>query len=571
MKQFKYIGISIAAAGLLVAASCSDFSDYNDTKVDATPSASATLWQNITENPQLTDFAKLVRKAGFDDDLNTSHFYTVWAPLDGTYDAAALMQNDSADILYQFVKNHVAEYNHVASGAFDKRIRTLNKKSFDFGGNGSYTYGGHAVVQPNLPSINGVMHTLSGAAKYYPSIYQYLDINDTVSLFNNYLKRYEYTYLDESNSVPGPMVGGLQTYIDSVMVTTNNMLSRLRSHIDREDSSYTVILPDNNAWRNAYSRIASCYNYIAKTKVQDLEVKAGSSSTTITEKTINIDAAHMKDSITNLFLAASLTFSNNDTYNKWLTDASQTSKDTLRTTTRNRLSNPADILARVQETDTMSNGVVHIVDSLAMYPWETYNPALYVTPFYNRVARVLTGNSTTVRVGRPDPSKGTFENGSLSYLWVAPTTNYAKPELDLYLPDVLSATYKFYCVFVPQNVDPDDTTTVIKPNQVNFTLSYCNAKGDLAEHRFSSKAGDNNPKTPTPFENNTEKVDTVYLGQFTFPVAYAGLADHYPNIKITTPFSVFNKTMMAKYTRDLRIAAIIMKPVEYAEFEEKQK
>lgn len=556
---------------MMAAASCSDFSDYNETKVDATPSASVTLWQNITENPQLTGFAKLIRKAGFDDDLNTSHFYTVWAPLDGTYDADALLQNDSAEILYQFVKNHIAEYNHVASGVFDKRVRTLNKKSYDFGGKGTYTYAGHTVVQPNLPSINGVLHTLSGAAKYYPNIYQYLSMNDTASLLNSYFKKYEYTYLDESNSVPGPMVGGLQTYIDSVMVTENTLLPRLGSYIDREDSSYTFIIPDNKAWREAYARIGKCFNYIENTVVQDLSSQTGSGSTTIPTKTHTVDAAYMKDSITSLIMAGTLSFSNNDAYNKWLTNASLASTDTLRATTRLKLSNPAGILARAVSVDTMSNGVVHVVDSLAMYPWETYNPELDITPFYNRLARVLTGNSSVVSVSKPDPTKGTFENGSLRYLWVAPTTNYAKPELDLYLPNVLSTTYRFYCVFVPQNVDLDDTATVIKPNQVNFTLSYCNAKGELAEHRFSSKAGDNNPKTPTPFENNTEKVDTVYLGQFTFPVAYAGFTDYYPNIKITTPFSVFNKVMMAKYTRDLRIAAIIMKPVEYAEFEEKQK
>jgi hypothetical protein len=35
--------------------------------------------------------------------------------------------------------------------------------------------------------------------------------------------------------------------------------------------------------------------------------------------------------------------------------------------------------------------------------------------------------------------------------------------------------------------------------------------------------------------------------------------------------SVFNKTLMAGFSRDLRIAAIIAKPLEYVNFEESNK
>jgi hypothetical protein len=35
--------------------------------------------------------------------------------------------------------------------------------------------------------------------------------------------------------------------------------------------------------------------------------------------------------------------------------------------------------------------------------------------------------------------------------------------------------------------------------------------------------------------------------------------------------SVFNKTLMAAFGRDLRVAAILAKPLEYVEFEESNK
>jgi len=122
--------------------------------------------------------------------------------------------------------------------------------------------------------------------------------------------------------------------------------------------------------------------------------------------------------------------------------------------------------------------------------------------------------------------------------------------------------------------------TSAKPNLLNFKLNYCNANGSVVAYNFSSKflesgkASDENPKNvnkTTAFTNNPEVADTVYLGQFTFPVAYAGLNEMSPCLHITNPISVFNKADMATYTRDVSIAAIIMKPVELAEFEENNK
>jgi hypothetical protein len=110
-------------------------------------------------------------------------------------------------------------------------------------------------------------------------------------------------------------------------------------------------------------------------------------------------------------------------------------------------------------------------------------------------------------------------------------------------------------VIVPANISLADSAAETKPNQINVKLNYCNEKGALADIDLGT------------YTNDTTKVDTLFIGQHTFPVCYAGLNNYYPNIKITSPFSVFNKTLMATYTRDLRIAAIILKPVEMEEYE----
>jgi hypothetical protein len=76
----------------------------------------------------------------------------------------------------------------------------------------------------------------------------------------------------------------------------------------------------------------------------------------------------------------------------------------------------------------------------------------------------------------------------------------------------------------------------------------------------------------TAFLNDPMKTDTIFIGRFTFPVNYRGLGeDYYPSIRISSPINVFNKTQLETYSRDIRIAAILLRPVELEEFEAKNK
>ena len=571
--------------------SCSDFDDYNTVTPDASLSATQTLWENIRQNTQLSDFASLLQKAGFDDELNQTQYYTVWAPLNGTFNAAEFQSLNNSALMRQFVQNHIASYAHSASGKISQRILMLNEKSYNFEGASAYTFDDVALREANLPSSNGILHTLDGVATFYPNLYEYVtnatlaDGKDLDSLRHFFLK-YETTYLDTERSVVGSIVNGMQTYVDSVMVTENVLWGSLNAKINNEDSTYTFLLPTNEAWTKAYDRMKSYYNYLPTTLAQTF------TSTTPGSAPISIDNAYWQDSLVCRHITRNLIFSNNDAYNQWVEkSASPLGSDTLRTTTRRKLSNPADILAQTKERLKMSNGVARIVDSLAFYPWETYAPELRVAAYsVDNQARVQTGFAQKVDVVNPDPTKVDLtapeNNGTLSYLWVEPNSGYAKPELDLYLPNVLSTTYDFYCVFVPRNVELGDTLPA-QPNRVIFTLNYCDENGVLKDYVFLDESEENinsfqevfnlkdnstNGTTIRGFSNNPSKVDTLYLGQFTFPVSYYGLGEGFcPNIKITSPFSVFNQSLLSSFSRDLRIAAIILKPKELVEFEESNK
>ena len=549
----------MAAAALLAATSCSDFSDYNDTPVSDVQQADRTLWENISQNDQLSDFATLVKKAGFDDELSQPHYYTVWAPLNGTYDASSLMSADSATVLYQFVKSHIAEYNHSVSGLVDERIHALNRKSFAFEGDGQYTYAGHTLRQLNLPNSNGIMHLLDGAARFYPNLYEYLFSCEGIDSVATFFKRYETSVLDTKNSVLGPTINGKQTYIDSVMITSNSLLNRIKAKLDKEDSTYTMLVPTNEAWLAHYDKISKCYNYINTTVAQNIDEATSTSSAPTAS--VTVDAAYTKDSLTRLHLVSDLVYNNNNYYNNWLIDDTVEPYDTLRSTTSGYMTNPQEIMSRVIDRETMSNGTFCLVDSLAFRPWESWCFPLGQSPLYSRT---WTGSNTMVYIDNTlfDAIKYVPKNPAqkqLGYLWVTPLSNYGKPQLDVKLRNVLSTTYNIYIVLAPgMDVGEDaDGNKFLKPNMLDFTLSYCDAKGKLATQKLNQKV-----------VNDPTRVDTLAVGTFTFPVAYAGLGDNvYPNLKITTDFGVFDKAKMAAYTRDFSIISILMRPVELEEFE----
>ena len=572
------------AAGMLAATSCSDFSDYNETPVDVVASGNQSLWENISKDGQLTEFASLLQRVGFDTKLSESRAYTVWAPADGTFNVNEFSQMNDSLLLQQFVKSHVAEYTHGATGMISERVHTLNNKSFLFEGDGSYTFDNIAVTRPNQPSSNGVMHVIGGAARFYPNLIEYLNMGEGFDNLRDYIMHYNDTTLSDE-SVKGPMVNGVQTYLDSVLVVNNSLINRLRAQIENEDSSYTFVIPTDEAYQKMYNRVKPLFNFITQTKVQDLtNDKFNSASSTLTRTSPKIDAAQLADSLTRFSIVRDLIYSNNDLYNQWVVGRGENT-DTLRSTTRRKLSNPDDILNkyRVGAPVELSNGNARIVDSLAFYPWETFNQQIDVNPrYYLAKSFSSTIHNQTLPEELVEDVFGP-ESGitNFRYYWIEPDGIYSKPDFFITLPDVLSAEYDFYVVFLPsawRQLGND-----ARPSKVNFQLNYCNTNGDLKNFFFSKGNADllqsgGKPvevkavNATTAFQNDPTKTDTVYIGRFKFPVAYAGLSgDYAPNIRCTTPVNPLIATQTKANTLSVRIAEIILKPVEDDQIEANNK
>lgn len=624
MKYNKKIAMMMAAAGMFVATSCSDFNDYNSVVESSNPAADKSLWHNISSMPEITDFAQVLKTVGYDAELNAPTTHTVWAPLNGTFNkdsVMALAQNPSARkaVIGQFVYDHVANYSHLESNPKDTVVYMLSKKLLRFSGKNTdnLTFDGKSVnkygVAYNIPSSNGLIYTINGVVPFRPNAYEEIFVdkksfNVFDSYFNKFVKKYEIVRLDEDASVKGEIVDGLQVYDDSVTVTTNSFVTGYRylnADLNNEDSLYTIIIPTDEAWQNAYDKIKKYYNYIPNIKYQNLSStdvnfagkKGGTCPATSTGKatilaaTAGVEAsnayvlsaapsdaeiqdtkAYWVDSLAKHWIVINSAFSEtNGKYNSKLRNCSAFANgDTLYSTAGNKLTNLCNLDESTILKQQLSNGHVRVVNKFPFYSFETYAKKITVQD-PDRVVSASGYKYDVMTCERKlfDDSFYKLDKDETTLRYVRATlpegSNFA-PELDFYLKDVLSTTYDIYAVVVPGKLEGDDTG---RPYTLRFDLHYTDEKNNP---QTGCLDGDTLQTTIAkiskvkPFVNDASKVDTLYLGHFTFPICYYGTSAA-PNIKVMSTLSSFSQSNRNKYDSQIRIAKIILKPRDLVEYE----
>ena len=597
--------------------SCSDFNDYNTVGVDANPSAEKSLWENISAKAELSDFAQVLQAVGYDAVLNAPTTYTVWAPVNGTFNKDSIMSlaQDAAtkkNVLEQFVYDHVANYSHLESNPNDTVVYMLSKKLIRFSGKntGSLTFDGKTVNWGdnafNTPSSNGLLYTLNGMVPFRPNAYENFFTDKSQygiadSYFNAYVKRYERITLDEEKSVKGEIVNGDQVYDDSVTVTTNSFVTNdehLNAELNNEDSLYTVIIPTDAAWQKAYDKIKSYYKYITPIKYQDLNStsadfagkKGGTCPTTSTGKatilsaSAGVDASnaatlsaapsdaeiqdtktYWTDSIAKRWIVLNTAFSEtNRKYNSKLVSGVVFAEgDTLYSTSGNKLTG-LDKLDKVTVLkQQLSNGHSRVVSEFPFRASETYAPVIKTREPGRVVSTSGYGyDERTLERWQMKDGFCNLEDDEVNLKYVRASlpegSNYA-PEMDFYLHDVLSTTYDIYAVVVPAIVDGSPL-----PYTLRFDLHYTDANNQPQTGRLDGTTLQTSIAKISkvePFINNTEKVDTLYLGQFTFPICYYG-TDAAPNLKVMSTLNSFSISNKTKYDAQIRIANIILRPRE---------
>lgn len=539
----------------LALTACADWNDHYDADTSILDSQQSTIWENIQKNSQLSEFAALLQKAGYDEVLNTSQTYTVWAPVNGSFDYATLSSLSNERLLKEFVQNHIARNNYPASGAIDERLFMLNEKMMFFDGSGNYAIQGIQLSQPNIASRNGTIHTLNGKIPFVQNIYESLNNQEfELDSISKFFHSYDVKKLNERKSVIGPILNGEITYLDSVFDEHNDLFTRYLAYINREDSNYSMIVPTNEAWIKAKNHVKQYFHYVPSFEFME-------DTSPSEKKKVNVsiqDIGYLTDSIVNMMLVRDLFYNNNMYDNKKL-NTLQTGEvlrcDSLYGTRLSKVySEDASLLFSNTRRVDKSNGCIWVTDTMMVRPWTTWNPEIVIQAEQSSMVASLLNVAGDpqryfVAQGTQNPAVPGQLSGN-SYIEIQPISSSTNPGIVFYLPNIRSTTYSLYAVMVPANILSD--VYEAKPNRFSVSMGYADASGKNVDSDRSWAA-------ETAFISDSSKVDTLYLGDFTFPMAYFGTGSYYPYLRINSAVSSSQRKM---FDRTLRIDCVILRPKE---------
>lgn len=486
MKHKNKLTVFVGLCLLLTMVCCTDWDAHYDAESQRVWS-DKTLWEEIVSRPQLGEFAQLLEQYGYKDLLDGSQMYTVFAPI-GEIDTKGLSVEK---VRTEVIENHIARFAHSANNTTNTLkgdgVVMLNSKSVLFTRNGdSYTFGNNKLTdEHNIIAKNGVLHVIEGQQTFFHNIWEYLTTDSRFDSICNYLYSFNEEYLDEEASVKGEInADGKQEYLDSVIISYNSLLYSL-GQLNNEDSTYTMIIPTNEAWKDAYDRIAPYFKY-SKSSVK---------------KADSLQAYYTK-----LSIVRDLVFSHT---------VQESMNDSLISTARGVFYKPFETLLS-EYTDwnqaiKCSNGQVLVVEELKHKPWESWHETIKVEAERQEVLAERFDNKTiTAEQKRLVYRRNLASSDSLfakvsggAYLEVLEMEQGTHPYVAFDVRNTLRGKYELKVVFLPQNL----ASKTILPNLFNATCYVIKEEGGR----------ETKPEIAwRSIKNDPTKIDTVKIGTLDF-------------------------------------------------------
>ncbi len=517
--KIRYLGIAMLVTVLMstTITSCREEWDAHYATLPADKS-DLNLYDFIKSQSDLSTFTKMLETSGYDSILSKPQTFTVWAP---SNDALSGLNTSDPLLAMEIVKNHITRFSYTTSGIARSTMLMLNSKLIPFEKLADgYYFNEKKIIKTDLAAANGILHVIGEYAPYKKNIWEYINTAkglDSLKMYINSLTRREFD-MDASYK------DGV--FKDSIFKTTNPVLTRLAS-LDAEDSLYTALLPDNQAWTMAYNKIFPFFN----TTSTDGGVRQQRTSTMWT-------------------LIKDLFFRNKIKVPSTL--------NPLESTSETKFYNP-DYLFSGSQPVVMSNGLSYVISS-----WQIPDTVSWFKPIRieaeNSFGRTVSNLGTSVNSGL-----GTGMTVSNNYYLVlrdAALSQLSRLYVTYSIPGTLSARYNIYCTFVPKSIlDPNDK----KPYQVKFYLTYTNSSGQQVANAAIGAA--NNVLKPSDpaavFTTDPTKIHKMLVVKdFTFPYSNAVFSANtatelIKQIKVSLRIESVN----TKEKDDILIDCIILEPV----------
>lgn len=462
----------------------------------------------------LSTFYDMLVESGYDKVLSSPQTYTLWVP-----ENAALVDFDRSDPVNveRLVKNHFARFVYSSNSDEAERIEVASFKVHEFIGGTNPSFGGMNIKESILTQ-NGVIYVLENYVPFRPNIFEYLgDANGFDSLYN-YIAGQNIKVFDSIRSTvigTDPETGA--RFYDSVSNDVN-WIFELYGDLDLEDSIYTALFLDNQAWSSAYDSIVSYYKSFREDSIAIQKY--------FTQKTI------VKD----LFYRGELT--------------NITMFDSIRSTSGFVLHNPMEIFEGATQKQ-VSNGTVYEVNKYNIKASDSFLKEIRIEA-ENKEA---IGNNDNCNIHRESVFSSDFRVSNKQYISVEPTTTSAlsKIRIDFNIEGTLATAYNIYVQFVPTSIQD---TTDHRPFKAKYYMSYI----DENQKEVSILR---NKLVPDIEETNPDSLTKVLVAEnFKFPYCDFSLDEEEPVSVILRVQNDVSTRETANYSREMKIDCVILEPVK---------
>jgi hypothetical protein len=566
---------TLTGTASLLTACQDDWDDHYDTGSD-TQRGSVTLYDMIASRADLSDFRRVVDSVRvftnhrvtalhYSDVLDSDQFYTLFAPVNGSFNADSLLElcaTSQGDSLVEqhFLKNHLARYRHSSASGLSESVSLLNSKTVLLEDDKIDV---SRLSERNIACKNGLLHIVDGSLSYYYNIYEGLGSVEQYQHIGTFLHSYQTEEFDPDNSLATGIVDGKTVYIDSVFIDHNDLLSKTYGYIDSEDSTYWMLVPPAAMWDSLFAEADTYYNF----------------------GTIN-----KADSIHDYWVHYALL--QNLVYNP---NAQRSMQDSLMSTCYNANNDhpeynvaytpfaPGGLFSYVADSVDCSNGKIY---ELASWPFD--KTSTYFTPIKvegeGRIYKDHETDSKTLTLTRRTVVADTVSGG---YLAITPQTVYDSYYVTYEVPNVLSGEYDVYVVILPKTVynpaySPTTDKKQFRPNKFTAQIEYTGTDGKTYTLKTTDKYvfDATNPGyyvkstsadaafifdcnfTPTAagtraFTNDPYRVDTIKLATIKFPTC------NYAQQPVTTRVSIYNSiksNQTNSYNAEIFLDCFYLKP-----------
>ena len=527
----KWMGLMMAG---LFLASCSDWNDHYEGTADAA-SEGATIWQQMKATPELSDFCDVLEQTkvyrmhkktpvSYADLLSGGQSFTVLAPVNNTFNKDSLLQlvqtvrGDSA-VEKSFVQNHITR-SLVSSSPNNAKMLMLNMKHMTME-NGLVD--NTPVKLANTKSSNGMFHILQHALPYKHNILEMLCDNPQLTDIGANIMSFNEDIFDPTSSVSNGVIDGVPIYVDSVVYERNRLLENV-GLLDAEDSTYLVVVPTTEGWREIYNETSQYFLYDKSVEKRDSLQQYYTMSALLEDAVFNMtDQKSIQDSLISVpYLRTNQSFEKGKkVYHVFQKPFEE-----------------GGILYGANKLDC-SNGRIYTTPKWSFKPTDTFFKELRTE-----------GESTWMLTHERDCSYNIRRQiadsiSSGSYLQIIPKSGTSNWELTFRISNTLAGDYDICMVLLPQSVAGLNNG---KPCKFKATINYVDEDNNAQSFNCNN----------TQFESNAERVDTIVVAEgFHFPTCNYDQNEVKVTVKLQC--SILARET-SRYSREMYLDCIYLRP-----------